>query len=159
MLARERYRNRRLLILYFDMAAMRPADQLRALVAAEHFIRKQMTSVDLLSIMRYNSASVDVLQDFTADRDRLLSILQTMIVGEGQGSADEVDDAGSSETGAAFGQDDAEFNVFNTDRQLSALQTAAEMLASKASFWRAPTVIASAGQPSVSGTSSVSGTQ
>src|ERR1700760_237513 len=28
----------------------------------------------------------------------------------------------------AFGQDDTEFNVFNTDRQLSALQTAAKML-------------------------------
>jgi len=124
----ERYRNRRLLVLYFDMAAMRPADQLRALLAAEQFIRSQMTSADLVSIMRYNSASVDVLQDFTADRDRLLSILQTMIVGEGQDSADEANDASSSDTGAAFGQDDAEFNVFNTDRQLAALQTAAEML-------------------------------
>jgi len=124
----ERYRNRRLLVFYFDMAAMRPADQVRALTAAEHFIRTQMTSVDLVSIMRYNSATVDVLQDFTADRDRLLSILQTMIVGEGQDSADEVDDASSSDTGAAFGQDDVEFNVFNTDRQLSALQTAAQML-------------------------------
>ena len=40
----ERYRNRRLLVLYFDMAAMRPADQLRALVAAEHFVRTQMTA-------------------------------------------------------------------------------------------------------------------
>jgi VWFA-related protein len=125
---KERYKNRRLLALYFDMSAMRPADQLRALYAAEQFIRTQMTSVDLVSIMRYNSASVDVLQDFTADRDRLLSILETMIVGEGQDSAEEVDDASSADTGAAFGQDDSEFNVFNTDRQLSALQTAAQML-------------------------------
>ncbi len=30
--------------------------------------------------------------------------------------------------GAAFGQDDGEFNIFNTDRQLSALQTAVTML-------------------------------
>jgi VWFA-related protein len=127
-LEKERYKNRRLLALYFDMSAMRPADQLRALYAAEQFIRTQMTSVDLVSIMRYNSASVDVLQDFTADRDRLLSILETMIVGEGQDSAEEVDDASSADTGAAFGQDDSEFNVFNTDRQLSALQTAAQML-------------------------------
>jgi len=125
---KERYKNRRLLALYFDMSAMRPADQLRSLYAAEQFIRTQMTSVDLVSIMRYNSASVDVLQDFTADRDRLLSILETMIVGEGQDSAEEVDDASSADTGAAFGQDDSEFNVFNTDRQLSALQTAAKML-------------------------------
>ena len=48
-----------------------------------------------------------------------------MVVGEGQGSADTADDASSADTGAAFGQDDSEFNVFNTDRQLSALQTAA----------------------------------
>ncbi|HEY1983968.1 MAG TPA: VWA domain-containing protein [Terracidiphilus sp.] len=124
----ERYKNRRLLALYFDMSAMRPPDQLRALHAAEQFIRTQLTSADLVSIMRYNSASVDILQDFTADRDKLLSILETMIVGEGQDSAEDVDDASSADTGAAFGQDDSEFNVFNTDRQLSALQTAAKML-------------------------------
>src|SRR5580658_2145847 len=124
----ERYKNRRLLALYFDMSAMRPPDQLRALNAAEQFIRTQMTSVDMVSIMRYNSASVDILQDFTSDRDKLLSILQTMIVGEGQDSAEDVDDASSADTGAAFGQDDSEFNIFNTDRELSALQTAARML-------------------------------
>jgi VWFA-related protein len=125
---KERYKNRRLLALYFDMSAMRPPDQLRALNAAGQFIRTQMTSVDMVSIMRYNSASVDILQDFTSDRDKLLSILQTMIVGEGQDSAEDVDDASSADTGAAFGQDDSEFNIFNTDRQLSALQTAARML-------------------------------
>ncbi len=123
-----RYKNRRLLALYFDMTAMRPADQLRALAAAEKFLRTQMTSVDLVAILRYQGGSVDILQDFTADRNKLLSILETMIVGEGQGSAESVDDASSADTGAAFGQDDSEFNVFNTDRQLSALQTAAKML-------------------------------
>ena len=124
----ERYKNRRLLALYFDMSAMRPADQLRALTAAQQFIRTQMTTVDLVSILRYQGGSVDILQDFTADRNKLLSILETLIVGEGQGNAETIDDASSADTGAAFGQDDSEFNVFNTDRQLSALQTAAEML-------------------------------
>jgi VWFA-related protein len=124
----ERYKNRRLLALYFDMSAMRPADQLRALSAAEQFLRTQMTTVDLVAILRYQGGSVDILQDFTADRNKLLSILQTLIVGEGQGSAETIDDASSADTGAAFGQDDSEFNVFNTDRQLSALQTAAKML-------------------------------
>src|SRR3984957_11316798 len=124
----ERYKNRRLLALYFDMTAMRPADQLRALSAAEKFLRTQMTSVDLVAILRYQGGSVDILQDFTADRNKLLSILETLVVGEGQGSAESVDDASSADTGAAFGQDDSEFNVFNTDRQLSALQTAAKML-------------------------------
>jgi len=124
----EKYRNHRLLALYFDMSAMRPADQLRSLHAAEQFIRTQMTTVDLVSILRYNSASVDILQDFTADRDRLLSVLETLVVGEGQDFAENVDDASSADTGAAFGQDDSEFNIFNTDRQLSALQTASRML-------------------------------
>jgi VWFA-related protein len=87
-----------------------------------------MTSVDLVAIMRYNAGSVDILQDFTANRDRLLSILETLIVGEGQDSAEEVDDASASDNGSAFGQDDSEFNIFNTDRQLAALQTAAHML-------------------------------
>lgn len=123
-----KYKDRRLLALYFDMSAMRPGDQLRALDAAQKFIRTQITAVDLVSIMRYQGGAVDVLQDFTADRNRLLSILQTLVVGEGQGSAESVDDAASADTGAAFGQDDSEFNVFNTDRQLSALQTAAKML-------------------------------
>ncbi len=109
-----RYKNKRLLALYFDMSAMPPGDQLRALGAAEKFIRTQMTPVDLVSILRYQGGSVDVLQDFTADRNRLLSILETLIVGEGQGSVDSVDDASSADTGAAFGQDDSEFNIFNT---------------------------------------------
>src|SRR5277367_2258974 len=123
-----RYKNRRLLALYFDMSAMRPPDQLRALAAAEKFLRTQITTVDLVSILRYQGGSVDILQDFTADRNKLLSILETMVVGEGQGYAETVDDASSADTGAAFGQDDSEFNIFNTDRQLSALQTAARML-------------------------------
>jgi VWFA-related protein len=124
----ERYKNRRLIALYFDMTGMRPDDQVRALSAAQQFVRTQMTSADMLAIFRYEGGSVDVLQDFSADRNRLLSILETMVVGEGQGSTETTDDSSSADTGAAFGQDDSEFNIFNTDRQLSALQTAAHML-------------------------------
>ena len=122
------YKDHRLLALYFDMSAMPPGDQLRALSAAEKFVRTQITASDLVAIMRYSGGSVDVLQDFTADRNKLLSILETLVVGEGQGDVESPDDASSADTGAAFGQDDSEFNVFNTDRQLSALQTAATML-------------------------------
>ncbi|WP_232298681.1 VWA domain-containing protein [Granulicella tundricola] len=123
-----KYKNRRLISLYFDLTAMPPDDKLRALRAAEKFIRTQMTSADLVSIMRYGGSSVDVLQDFTADHDRLLSIIETLIVGENQQSEDISSDSAAADTGAAFGQDSGEFNLFNTDRQLSALQTAAKML-------------------------------
>lgn len=123
-----RYRDRRLLALYFDMSAMPPADQLRAFDAADKFIRTQMTSADLMAIMAYQGGAVEVLQDFTDDRDRLLRIVETLTVGEDQNSGDTSDDVTSADTGAAFGQDDTEFNIFNTDRQLAALQTAAKML-------------------------------
>jgi VWFA-related protein len=125
---KDQYKNHRLLAFYFDMTTMPPADQLRALSAAETFIRTKMTSADLIALLRYQGGSVDILEDFSNDRDRLLSILETLVVGEGQGAADTTDDASSADTGAAFGQDDSEFNVFNTDRQLSALETAAKQL-------------------------------
>ncbi len=122
------HKDRRLLALYFDMTAMPPSDQMRALNAAENFVRTEMRPEDLVAILRYAGGSVDVLADFTADRDRLRSILETMIVGEGQGFGESSGDASTSDTGAAFGQDDSEFNTFNNDRQLAALQTAAKML-------------------------------
>lgn len=123
------YSERRLLALYFDMSAMPGADQLRALNAAKKFIRTQMTEADLMSIMMYSGGAVRVLENFTADRDRLLSTIETMIVGESEDTLASADD-NEADTGAAFGQDDSEFNIFNTDRQLSALQTAAKMLES-----------------------------
>jgi VWFA-related protein len=123
-----KYKDKRLISIYFDLTSMPPGDKVRALAAAEKFVRTQMTTADVVSILRYAGSSVDVLQDFTADKDRLLSIMETLIVGENQQPDDTSDDAGSGDTGAAFGQDNGEFNLFNTDRQLAALQTAANML-------------------------------
>ena len=124
----ERYKNRRLLALYFNMLALPRRIKCALWTPRRNSCRMQMTTADMVSIMRYDGGSVDILQDFTDDRNRLLSILETLVVGEGQGMADTTDDASSADTGAAFGQDDAEFNVFNTDRQLAALQTATHML-------------------------------
>jgi VWFA-related protein len=123
-----RYQDRRLLVLYFDMTAMPPPDQLRAISAAQRFIRTQMTPADRMALMRFEGGAVRVMSDFTADRERLNSILETMIVGEAQGFDETTSDDSTPDTGAAFGQDDSEFNIFNTNRQLSALQTAAHML-------------------------------
>ena len=123
-----RYRDRRLLALYFDMTAMTPPDQLRALNAAKSFLRTRMTGADLMAIMQFSGGAVQVLQDFTSDRARLESTIQTMIVGEDENAETNPNDASAADAGAAFGQDDGEFNIFSTDRQLAALQTAAKML-------------------------------
>ncbi len=122
------YRDHRLLALYFDMSAMPPQDQLRALVAARKFIRAQMAPADLLAVMQFEGAAVKVLQDFTNDRPALDAVIEKLIVGEGQGVDALSGDESDSDTGTAFGQDDSEFNIFTTDRQLSALQTAVTML-------------------------------
>ena len=121
-----RYKDRRLLAMYFDMTAMPPTDQARALDSARRFIRAQMSPNDVMAIMRFEGSAVQVLQDFTGDRNRLLSVVETLIVGEAQN----LDEPGgdTSDTGTPFGQDDTEFNIFNTDRQLAAIQTAVRML-------------------------------
>jgi VWFA-related protein len=119
-----RYRDRRLLVLYFDATALPTADLLRACAAARQFIDTQMAPQDLLSIMTFKGGGVRVKQDFTDDRAALREVIQDLIFGEDK-DGDGIPDP---EPGTAFGQDDGEFNVFNTDRQLSALQTAVTML-------------------------------
>ena len=71
---------------------------------------------------------MEVLQDFTGDKEKLLTIIATLVAGEADNTGEANADASAADTGAAFGQDDSEFNIFNTDRQLAALQTATKML-------------------------------
>ncbi len=121
-----RYRNRRLVVLYFDLTAMPPPDQMRAYTAARTFLADKITPQDLVAIMTFQGGAVRVKHDFTADREELRQTIETLIYGE-QRDADDLPDA-TVDVGTAFGQDDAEFNILNTDRQLSALQTASTML-------------------------------
>jgi len=122
-----RYRNRRLITLYFDMSAMPVPDQLRAFTATQKFLKTQTTPADLIAVMQFTNGAVKVLQDFTDDRDQLLGVVNNMIAAS-EGLDEDGNDDSTSDTGSAFGQDDGEFNIFNTDRQLSALETAVKML-------------------------------
>jgi VWFA-related protein len=122
-----RYRDRRLLAMYFDMSAMPPSDQLHALDAAQKFVTKQMKSADLMAIFKYDGEAVRVLQDFTDNKDDLMKQIDKMAVTD-TGLDETNTGADASDTGSAFGEDDSEFNLFNTNRQLAALQTAVKML-------------------------------
>ena len=119
-----RYRDKRLVVLYFDMTAMGPAEQMRAFAAAQKFLGTMDDSV-LMAIMVFEGGAVRVKTDFTSNRAVIAEQILRLIYGDdldGDGLPD------TPESGTAFGQDDYEFNVFNTDRQLSALQTAMSML-------------------------------
>ncbi len=73
-----------------------------------------------------------MLQDFTDDRDRLTKVIQSLTTGD-NGMANGSTGADSEgDTGAAYTQDDSEFNIFNTDRKLAALESAVKMLGSLA---------------------------
>jgi VWFA-related protein len=124
-----KYRNRRLMVMFFDMTSMPIQDQKRAQTAALKFLQTQITPADLVAIMTFSS-DVKVVEDFTDDRDQLAKDIRSLIIGEGQGFELSNQDDSASDTGAAFQQDDTEFNIFNTDRQLSALETAVKMLGS-----------------------------
>jgi len=123
-----RYRNRRLLALYFDMSAMPPQDQYRAQAAALKFIDKQMQPADLVAVFAF-SDTMKVLQDFTDDRIEIVKAINKLFIGEAQGFDAVISDDSTADYGSAFGEDDSEFNLFTTDRQLNALQTAVKLLA------------------------------
>ena len=119
-----KYKDRRLMALYFDMTSMPIQDQMRAQDAAVKFIKTQITPSDLVAILTFSS-DVKVVEDFTDDRDKLIKDIKKLTIGEGSGF--DIADT-DTDTGAAFTADDSEFNIFNTDRQLNALETAARML-------------------------------
>jgi VWFA-related protein len=121
-----RYRDRRLVVLYFDQTALPPPDLMRAFSAARSYVGMQMQPQDLLAVMTFEGGGVRIRQEFTDDRAKLNEVILRIIAGndlDGDGIPDATDDIGT-----AFGQDDAEFSILNTDRQLSALQTAVGML-------------------------------
>jgi len=122
------YRDKRLLAVYFDMTAMGMPEQLRALDAAQKFITKQMKSADLMAIIAYDGEAVRVKQDFTASREELLNCINKLAIADSGLEELNGADADAGDTGSSFGEDDSEFNLFNTNRQLAALQTALKML-------------------------------
>jgi len=126
-----KYKDRRLLVMFFDMTSMPVQDQIRAQTAAQKFLKSQMTQSDLMAIMA-NSTDLKVLQDFTDDRDALAKAIKGLTIGEGSDLAVDGSTGADNEedTGAAYTADDTEFNIFNTDKKLAALETAAKMLGS-----------------------------
>ncbi len=126
-----RYRDKRLLVLFFDFSSMPPADQIRAQQSALKFLNEKMTSSDVVSILTF-STRLKVVQEFTADRQKLAEIIRNFRIGEASDLAGEADtgEEEGEETGAAFVADQTEFNIFNTDRKLSALESAVKRLAS-----------------------------
>jgi VWFA-related protein len=119
-----KYQDKRLIVMYFDGSSMAPADGLRAYVNARKYIDNQMSPSDLIAIMAFQNGAVSVKTDFTDNKGKLREVIDILIYGDDANN----DGIPDHPEGTAFGQNDAEFNLFNTDRQLAALQTAVTML-------------------------------
>ena len=123
---------RRLTLLLFDVSSMQPEDVQRAVDGASKYVEEQMAPADLIAVAVVGS-TLDVLTDFTGDRDEVARALSGLAVTEG--TATPPVDASTAATDEAAAAADAtaaeaaELDTFNNDARLRALRVVAEALA------------------------------
>ena len=122
-------RDKRLIVLFFDLSAMQPEELERAAKSAQDYVNKQMSPADLVSVVTLGD-SMSVVQDFTTDRAALKKAVSSINGEEGQGFEQGLTGTadGTADTGAQYTPDDTEYNLFNTDRRLMAITRLAKSL-------------------------------
>ncbi len=123
--AKEDLANKRLIILFFDLSSLATEDLIRSVDTARDFVTKQAGPQDLLAIATYSSI-LQLVQDFTNDHGVLLNVLNGLSSPEsGESTAADLGDQDTSSD--VFVPDTGQFDVFNTDRRLAAIETLAKM--------------------------------
>ena len=122
-------RDRRLILLFFDFSAMEPEQIDRSVEAAKKFVGTKMQPADLIALVSL-ATNMRVDLDFTDDKPKLLAALTGYNSGQGQGfeNGSTGSAEGTAETSGAFSADDTDFNTFNADRKLLALQSLMQAL-------------------------------
>lgn len=130
----EAIRNRRLIVLFFDLTSMETDDLTRAHDSALKFVRQQMTAADLVAMVTFSSR-LSVLANFTNDRAMLEKAIAKIVPGVSSdlgaplsAAAQNGEVSVEEYTGAAYTPDETEFNVFNTDQKLAAVEGLADVL-------------------------------
>ena len=123
-------KDRRLIVLFFDLTSMQPDEIDHAATAAQNYVDHQMAPADLVSVVSLGS-SLQINQDFTTDKTQLKRVLDSFNAGGGQGFEEGLTGTteGTADTGGSFTADDTEYNIFNTDRRLEALRSISAELA------------------------------
>ena len=128
-------RDHRLVVLFFDLTSLQTDDLLRSTHAAQKYLDDQMTAADLVAVVAFGN-TLKVVANFTNDRELLRQAVEAIVPGHEAALAQLAEAAAapngetvvSEDTDAAFVADDTEFNVFNTDRKLAALEAVCEVL-------------------------------
>lgn len=133
------YSNRRLIVMMFDLTSLDVPDAIYARKSAEEYIRTKISPADLVAVV-VMSSSLRVVQDFTDDPKQLLAALNRIKLGQSADLADmgQTDPTANDNTGTventnedtsdSYVVDDTQFNIFNTDRKLVAIESIAKML-------------------------------
>jgi VWFA-related protein len=127
-------RDRRLIVLFFDLTSMQTDDLIRAHDAADKFVKQQMTKADVVAVVVF-STRLNVLANFTNDRTVLNKAIAQLTPDNSANLASPLYAAAENGeydvqeyTGAAYTPDETEFNVFNTDQKLAAVEGLADVL-------------------------------
>jgi len=117
-------RDRRLMLLFFDFSAMEPEEIDRAVEAGKKYVQANMQRADMVALVSL-ATNMKLDLDFTADKQRILSVLSSYNGTEGQGFENGATGSseGAAETGGAYTADDTDYNTFSADRKLLALQS------------------------------------
>jgi VWFA-related protein len=131
----EQVKDRRLTVLFFDMSSLEPDQLLRSIAASDKFVRTQMSPADLVGIVIFDN-QLSVIADLTNDKaflERALAALRpgadAQLAALADAAAQPTDFTSTEDTDAAFTADNTEFNIFNTDRKLAAIEAVADILA------------------------------
>jgi VWFA-related protein len=122
-------RDRRLMLFFFDFSGMEPEDIERSVEAAKKFVQTRMQPADLIALVSL-ATNMRIDLDFTDDKTKVLSALGSYTSGQGQGfdNGTTGSSEGTAETSGAFTADDTDYNTFNADRKLLALQAIMQSL-------------------------------
>jgi VWFA-related protein len=116
------------MVLLFDFSSMQPAEQIRAKQTGIQFLSNQMTASDTVAIMTFGS-ELQTVQDFISDRDLLIATINKFRIGESSENATFADEgADAQDQSGQFVADETEFNIFNADLKVAALEDAARKL-------------------------------
>ena len=124
---------RRLIVLLFDISSMQPEDVQRAVDSARKYTKEQMSDADLVAVATVAS-TLDVLTDFTGERERVDAALGRLAYTDGlaaeapEANTAATDDAAVAATEEAATTEATELDMFNNDVRLRALRTLAETL-------------------------------
>jgi len=122
-------RDRRLMLLFFDFSGMDPEQIERSVDAAKKFVQTRMQPADMIALVSL-ATNMRIDLDFTDDKTKVLRALTAYTSGQGQGFDNGVTGSseGTAETSGAFTADDTDYNTFNADRKLLALQAIMQTL-------------------------------